>query len=202
MSASSTFRALGVAASLCALVTACGSSDIVTGVRQSSSSVPSVPSLRKVLAASISQPRVIQVQVGVDGNPSEVQRVVIDTGAGYQTISRSGQLVDIVKRGHEYILSTRASIGSCWAAISRTAPVSTNVVLPSDLSKHYTAKGSGGTILYTLHGGEQITVDVRTHLIRSDSTPAFRSGGIPAYHDAYSYPGSIVELRVPAPLCH
>jgi hypothetical protein len=32
------------------------------------------------------------------------------------------------------------------------------------LSEHYTAKGSGGTILYTLHGGEQITVDTRTHL--------------------------------------
>jgi hypothetical protein len=202
VSASSTVRAFGVAASLCPLLTACGSSGIVTGGGQSSSSVRSVPSLSKVLAASISQPRVIQVQVGVNGNPSEVQRVVIDTGAGYQTISRSGQLVDIVKQGHEYVRSTVASIGSCWAATSRTAPVITNLVFPSDLSKHYTAKGSGSSIFYTLHGGEQITVDVRTHLIRSNSTPAFRSGGIPAYHDAYSYPGSIVELRVPAPLCH
>jgi hypothetical protein len=75
-------------------------------------------------------------------------------------------------------------------------------VFPSDLSEQYTAQGSGGTILYTLHGGEQITVDARTHLIRSDFTPAFPSGGVPAYHDAYSYPSSIVELPVPAPVCH
>ena len=202
MSASSTLRALGVAAGLCPLLTACGSSGVVTGAHQSSSSVPPAPALSKVLAASISQPRIVQVQVGVNGNPSELQRVVIDTGAGYQTISQSGRVVDIVKQGHEYIRSTVASIGSCWSATSRTAPVSTNVVFPSDLSKRYTAKGSGATILYTLHGGEQIRVDVRTHLIRFDSTPAFRSGGIPAYHDAYSYPGSIAERPVPAPLCH
>jgi hypothetical protein len=127
---------------------------------------------------------------------------VIDTRAGYQTISRSGQLVDIVKQGHEHLRSTVAAIGRCWAATSRNARVSTNIVFPSDLSEHYTAKGSGGTILYTLHGGQQITVDTRTHLIRSNFTPAFKSGGVPAYHDAYSYPGSIVQLPVPAPLCH
>jgi hypothetical protein len=124
MSVSSTLRALGVAATLGPLLTACGSSGIAAGSHQSSSSAPSVAALSKVLAASISQPRVVQVQVGVNGNPSEVQRVVIDTRAGYQTLSRSGQLVDIVKRGHEYVRSNVASIGSCWAAISRNARVS------------------------------------------------------------------------------
>jgi hypothetical protein len=202
MSVSGTLRALGVAATLSPLLTACGSSGIAAGSDWSSSSVPSVPALGNVLATSISKPRVIQVQVGVNGNPSEVQRVVIDSRAGYQTISLSGHLVGIVKHGHEYLRSTVASIGSCWAATSRKARVSTNIVFPSDLSEHYTAKGSDRTILYTLHGGEQITVNARTHLIRSNFTPALPSGGVPAYHDAYSYPGSIVELPVPAPLCH
>src|SRR5437588_93921 len=141
MSASSTLRALGMAASLCSLLTACGSTRVVTGGHLSSISVASVPALTKALAVSISQPRIIQVQVGVNGKSRDVQRVVIEAGAGYQAISRSGQLVDIVKQGHEYVRSTRASIGSCWAASSRSAPVSTSVVLPSHLSKPYTAKG-------------------------------------------------------------
>jgi hypothetical protein len=126
-------------------------------------------------------------------------RLVVQTRAADRI---TGQLVDIVKQGQEYLRSTVTSIGSSRAATSRNAPVSTSIVFPSDLSKHYAAKGSGGTILYALRGGEQITVDARTRLIRSDFTPAFPSGGVPAYHDAYSYPGSIVELPVPLPLCH
>lgn len=198
MRASTTLCSLGVVATLSPLLAACGSSGAAAADPQSSSSVRSIPALSRVLAASISQPRVIENQVGANGTPGEVERVVIDSRAGYQAISRSARLVNVVEQGHDYLRSS----GSCWALLPGTRSVKTDIVFPIQPPRHYTARASGATIFYTLRGGEQITVDARTHLIRSDFSPAFPSGGVPAYHAAYSYPSRVAELPRPAPLCH
>jgi hypothetical protein len=178
------------------------------GSRSAKSSVAGVspPSPAQITAAMEAQPRMAETLTG-----GTLRRVVIDVKARYAAFISSGKsgpppprfpsgtVVVMDKHGIEY----RRQESGCYDRY-KAAPTSTSLLwsglLASTVDSHYTTKVSGRTVLYSSKG-ERMTIDARTHLMRSQAADPPRATGVSRSSAELSYPSSVPELPTPANIC-
>ena len=175
------------------VLAACGSTH--TGTK--------VPTLSQIRAAMEAQRRIVLVyhlgQLRVPSGyvqPGHAQEFVQVRSAGYQAIFNNGKLGALDRGGFEY----RQVPSGCWwpyrgALLNRTLLWGGYLTSATELG--YRTRVAAGKLTFTARSGDQVTVDPRTDLMVSSSTPAFPSGGVPHQWTTWSYPSTVKELMVP-----